>query len=180
MADVIKSRVWACIVYPENISYDSILSILKTIRIPCAISPLHDPSQNASPSKGEKLHYHVLFRYANTTTKAHVDSIISELKGTKAQRVYDEYAYYRYLTHLDDSDKQQFDGISPTHLCGYAPPLDDSTNGAYLAELFAYLPTFFTLKCTNFYALCKHYQDIDRPDMVLWISKHASFVRALL
>lgn len=87
-----RARYFACIVYPENISYTDMIAYLTSLHIPCAISPLHEPEE------GKKQHYHVLFKYANVTTKKHIDTLVEPLKGTKSVVVADELGYYRYIT----------------------------------------------------------------------------------
>lgn len=172
---VSKGRYFACIVYPENISFDAITAYLSSLHIPCAISPLHEPEE------GKKQHYHILMKYANVTTKKHVDSLLEPLKGTKSIVVSDELGYYRYLTHKDDFKKQQFD-VEPTCLCGYVPPVSAQSADSLMTELVLALPQLRAKAGSSFIFsyVVQHYASLKRFDMIKYISSHAFFVNLCL
>lgn len=170
-----KGRYFACIVYPENISFDAMVTYLSSLHIPCAISPLHEP-------EGEKKqHYHVLMKYANVTTVNHVNTLLEPLKSTKVIVVCDEIGYFRYLTHKDNPEKQQFD-VEPTCLSGYLPPLSSDRSSELLVEFLSALPEIRKQvgNVLTFSCLVKYYADKQRFDMIRYFSAHANFIHLCL
>ena len=170
-----KGRYFACIVYPENISFDDMVAYLSSLHIPCAISPLHEP-------EGEKKqHYHVLMKYANVTTINHVETLLEPLKGTKPIVVCDEVGYFRYLTHKDNPEKQQFD-VQPTCLSGYLPPLAQDRSSELLVEFMNALPEIREKAGASltFSYVVQYYAHKDRFDMIRYFSAHATFIHLCL
>jgi hypothetical protein len=172
---VTRGRYFACIVYPENISFDDMCAYLTSLHIPCAISPLHNPEE------GKKQHYHVLMKYANVTTIKHVEALLEPLKGTKPIVVCDEVGYYRYLTHKDNPEKQQFD-VEPTCLTGYLPPLLQDRSSELLVEFVSALPEIRNhAGCVlTFSYIVKYYADKSRFDMIRYFAAHATFIKLCL
>ena len=170
-----RGRYFAFIVYPENISYTDMTAYLTSLCIPCAISPLHEPEE------GKKQHYHVLMKYANVTTKKHVDALLEPLNCTKSVVVCDELGYYRYLTHKDNLEKQQFD-VEPKCLCGYVPPVSSESADTLMIELVTALPQLRAQAGSSFTFsyVVQHYAKLSRFDMIKYIATHSYFVNLCL
>lgn len=91
--------------YPENGLHTSLVSFLSSSGYRAVVSPLHEPD-------GEDLkpHYHVLVMLSSQQELESVKSTFLDYKVTAPFRVGDKTAYARYLSHLDNPEKQQFEG----------------------------------------------------------------------
>ena len=110
----VRARNWAFIVYPSECHSDW-LEKLKILQVPCAVSPLHTPTD-------EKPHHHILIcgdkksaeQIRNEVCiclgeKTEIDGKESIKGVTLPQKVLNLKSSVRYLLHLDDKDKQQFE-----------------------------------------------------------------------
>ena len=102
-----KSRYWSFIGYPESLS-ENFSDILEESGCCYAISPLHDKDINSDGSI-KKPHYHFLLQFSGPTTYNCVKTTICDLIGaTIPKRVISLRGYYRYLCHLDNPEKAQY------------------------------------------------------------------------
>lgn len=101
-----RARVWATVVYPES-APDDWLSILGTHCIPTFVSPLHDSDLNPT-GEMKKPHYHVLFMFDGKKSDEQVREIIYTFSGVGCERVASVRGYARYLCHLDNPEKAQY------------------------------------------------------------------------
>lgn len=103
-----KSRFWSFIVYPESVVEDW-KNILIEMGCVFAISPLHDRDLNPT-GETKKPHYHILLQFEGPTTYNNVKENICDLiGGTIPKKVISMRGYYRYLTHMDNPEKAQYD-----------------------------------------------------------------------
>jgi hypothetical protein len=103
-----KTRNWAFVIYPESAPNDW-MDILINTHIPILVSPLHDRDE-AEDGLPKKPHYHVVIMMDGPITKKRADEIIEPFCGTKsAEYIKSLRGYVRYLAHLDDPDKAQYD-----------------------------------------------------------------------
>lgn len=103
----IKKRNWAFVLYPESAPADWV-ERLKTTGLSICISPLHDKDLDAD-GQPKKAHYHVILVYGNTTTYNNVKSLTDSLGQPIPQALEQIRGYYRYLTHLDNPEKYQYE-----------------------------------------------------------------------
>ena len=105
MAKVVKKRYFLFIVYPES-APDDWMDILKRTRCPYAVSPLHQPDD-----EHDKPHYHVIFYTPGPITLENAyDVIPSEVPANgHIEWAKSSSGSQRYLIHLDDPDKEQFE-----------------------------------------------------------------------
>lgn len=101
-----RARVWCTLVYPES-APDEWLSILGMHCIPTFVSPLHDSDLNPTGEK-KKPHYHVLFMFDGKKSDEQVREIIETFSGVGCERVASVRGYARYLCHLDNPEKAQY------------------------------------------------------------------------
>lgn len=102
-----RSNYWATIVYPES-APDDWLEILKDFKVPALISPLHDlDCDNDGVLK--KSHYHVIICYPSLKTQRQAEKIVSAINGVGTIEVVAIGSYVRYLTHMDNPEKAQYD-----------------------------------------------------------------------
>ena len=108
MADKSKrTRNWATAVYPDSCPNDWI-HILEDFHVPFLVSPLHDRDLDASGNY-KKPHYHLLLRFDSVKTSDQAIEIFSSVNGVGCEKISSLRGYARYLCHLDDPDKAQYD-----------------------------------------------------------------------
>lgn len=100
-----KHRYFAFLVYPESAPEDWLEQLNRT-HGEYAISPLHAPDDDC-----KKAHYHVIYRHAGPATLAAAkDAIPPDVPANcHVEPVTAPRNYQRYLIHLDDPDKQQWE-----------------------------------------------------------------------
>jgi hypothetical protein len=104
----IKKRYWAFVLYPES-APDDWKEKLQATGLPCAISPLHDKDINPGTNEPKKEHYHVLACYSGPTTFNSVKTLTDSLSCPIPIPLESVRGYYRYLTHMDNPEKHQYD-----------------------------------------------------------------------
>lgn len=111
-----RTRNWTAVCYPEDLP-EGWESLIEGVKWVC--SPLHDKDLNADGSPKKK-HYHVLLMFSAVKTAAQVVDFLSDLFGTSEdsgsiigvaapQKVSDRAALVRYMAHMDNPEKAQYD-----------------------------------------------------------------------
>lgn len=101
-----RIRNYACIVYPES-APENWLQILADMAVPCLVSPLHNRDFNPN-GELKKPHYHVMFTFEGKKSKSQFNAMIKPLNGTEVVVVESVRGYARYLCHLDNPEKAQY------------------------------------------------------------------------
>lgn len=175
----IKSRGWACIVYPDSAPEDWI-SRLEDGHVQVLISPLHDQDVRGDGSP-KKPHWHVLAMWDGPVTAAVAAQLFERMQVTAPpERVASLRGYARYLVHMDDHDKHRYDADDVIALSGASwmgVALDDAeqTNSA-LDQIEAWIDES---GCVSYAALCR-YARAERPDWTSVIRTHTIHLTALL
>lgn len=120
-----RTRNFATIVYPSKEYLDSIGSgydgsdnyglapenwreIVSNLHIPVLISPLHFDDKNPD-GKIKKPHWHVLFMFESVKEwETQVKQIFDSFGGVGRENVNSARGYARYLCHLDNPEKVQY------------------------------------------------------------------------
>lgn len=102
-----RTRNWATVVYPES-APKNWREILGEMRVPCFLSPLHDKDINPDGTP-KKAHYHVLFAFDAVKNREQFSDFIKNIGGVGAEKVASLRGYARYLCHLDNPEKHQYD-----------------------------------------------------------------------
>lgn len=102
-----RSRNFATMVYPESAPADWI-QLLENEKIPALISPLHDSDFDRDGVQ-KKAHYHVLVKFSGKKSPEQVKAIFEKFGGVGCETVNSYKHYARYLCHLDNPDKAQYD-----------------------------------------------------------------------
>lgn len=102
-----RSRNFATVVYPES-APENWKEIISESKIPVFISPLHDKDKNAN-GEDKKPHYHVEAMYESPKTIEQVRKFFESFGGVGCEVVSSTRAYARYLCHLDNPEKAQYD-----------------------------------------------------------------------
>lgn len=124
-----RSRNWTVIAYPEDLP-DDWQGQLDEKCIKWICSPLHDKDLNAD-GQPKKPHYHLLLMFDVVKSKKQVSDIFGDLFGfsdtgtivgiATPQIVSDRCALVRYMAHLDNPSKAQYDVADIVGHCGADP-----------------------------------------------------------
>ena len=101
-----RVRLWATVVYPES-APDNWLSVLSDLMIPCYLSPLHDRDLNADNTP-KKPHYHVFMIFEGKKSREQIKKIVELFGGVGQENIISKRGYARYLCHLDNPEKAQY------------------------------------------------------------------------
>lgn len=112
-----KNRHWTFLVYPES-APNNWKEILQETGCQIAISPLHDKDENPD-NELKKPHYHILICFPGPTTFKKVNTLCSQLNSPIPKRVLSIIGIYRYLTHLDNPEKYQYNEENIVVLNGF-------------------------------------------------------------
>lgn len=102
-----KGIAWATILYPESCCIN-FLEIINSSGFPCALSPLHDQDVDEDGVL-KKPHYHLLIWFKGSRRRSQVEKLRIALKAVGLEKINNPSGYARYLCHLDDLDKAQYD-----------------------------------------------------------------------
>lgn len=103
-----RTRNFATVVYPESAPTDW-MQRLDAYHVPALISPLHDKDVNPS-GEPKKPHYHVLLMFEGPKDfDTQVKPIFDKICGVGREIVNSSRGYARYLCHLDNPEKFQYE-----------------------------------------------------------------------
>lgn len=153
-----RTRNWACIFWPDS-APENFIDIINDWHVPAFLSPLHH-GYHTDEGLERKDHYHVMVMFSGPKTKEQVNELFFQLGGiTLGQTVSinDSVAYARYLIHMDNPEKEQFN-ISDVKCFGGAN-YDDfisnaSDDGRILKEIFNYCLTTGTYYYADLLVYC--------------------------
>ena len=112
-----RTRNFATVVYPESAPADW-MERLDQHHIAALVSPLHDRDKNPS-GEPKKPHYHVLLMFESPADyESKVAPIFAEIGGVGREVVGSARGYARYLCHLDNPEKAQYDPTDVRSLGG--------------------------------------------------------------
>lgn len=105
--DNYKTRNWVTVIYPES-EKQNWRETLRGWCVQAFVSPLHDADKNPDETP-KKPHYHVLIMWDGPATRGAMEKRIEELGGVGCQPCNSARGYARYLCHLDNPEKHQYD-----------------------------------------------------------------------
>ena len=111
-----RTRNYATVVYPDSAPTDW-QDILSQQFVPCFISPLHDRDLNPT-GEPKKAHYHVLIAYDTVKTIEQAKMLVETINGVGCEIVNSLRGYARYLCHLDNPEKAQYNQEDVRTMCG--------------------------------------------------------------
>ncbi len=111
-----RRRNFATVVYPESAPAEW-QTILQEQFIPAFISPLHDKDVNPT-GEPKKPHYHVMLMFEGKKTKEQVAEVFEKIGGVGVELVNSIRGYARYLCHLDNPEKAQYNIDDVRSICG--------------------------------------------------------------
>ena len=102
-----RTRNFATVVYPES-APDGWRGILSEQFVPAFISPIHNLDVNPT-GEVKKEHYHVILMFDSVKTTEQAKAIFEKIGGVGCEVVQSLRGYARYLCHLDNPEKTQYD-----------------------------------------------------------------------
>lgn len=112
-----RTRNFATIIYPES-APENWREILDDLHVATLISPLHDQDKNPS-GELKKPHYHVLMMWESPMNfDTQIAPIFEQIGAVGREQVNSARGYARYLCHLDNPEKHQYDMRDVTQLGG--------------------------------------------------------------
>lgn len=97
-----RVRNWATVVYS-----DEAIDKLSELKLPCLVSPWHDSDVNADGEK-KKPHKHIMFCFDGKKSREQIKDICDMIGGVGCEPIQSMRSYARYLCHLDNPDKAQY------------------------------------------------------------------------
>ena len=104
-----RTRNFATIIYEES-APENWREILSDLLIPCFISPYHDSDINPN-GEPKKPHWHVLIMFDSVKTMEQAKEIFDKVGGVGCEKVNSLRGYARYLCHLDNPEKFQYNTL---------------------------------------------------------------------
>lgn len=111
-----RTRNWATILYPES-AKSNWREILTDLKIPCFISPLHNRDLNPDGSH-KKEHYHIIFIFDGVKSREQIQDICCLIGSVGQEYINSIRGYCRYLCHLDNPEKYQYNISDVVSFCG--------------------------------------------------------------
>lgn len=137
-----KARAFAFLIYPE--SWETWERDLKTLHMPIVVSPLHDrdvwtdedEKENSEHVAGElkKPHRHAIISWGNATTINAAVTMLAPFGINYVEPVGSYPGYCRYLAHLDDPDKAQYDPAEVVCIGGGVPDFEKKLTESELMQ----------------------------------------------
>ena len=103
-----RTRNWSIIVYPDS-APDNWRELIDELHIEWIESPLHDRDVNPSTGELKKAHYHVDLLFSGMKTYEQVVEVVEPLKCPIPKRTLSVKGSVRYMAHLDNPEKFQYD-----------------------------------------------------------------------
>lgn len=156
-----RTRNFGTMVYEESAPADW-RERLSDFFIPAFISPLHDKDIDPG-GQPKKPHYHVVLMFDGLKTEEQARAVFNAIGGVGCEMVQSIRGYSRYLCHLDNPEKAQYDQDQVRCLCGadYASIIGLATDKyKALGEMEEFCERFNVL---SFFALCR-YATMHRSD----------------
>lgn len=102
----VRFRNFATVVYPDS-APENWPEILSKQFIPAFISPLHDKDKDPT-GEDKKPHWHVVLMFDGKKSIEQVTEIFNLIGGVGCEKVNSIRGYARYLCHLDNPEKYQY------------------------------------------------------------------------
>lgn len=102
-----RTRNWMVIVYPDS-APENWETVLDEHHISWCCSPLHDADKNADGTP-KKPHWHVVLAFEGVKSYEQVKELSDMLHAPIPQRIESIRGAVRYLAHMDNPEKAQYD-----------------------------------------------------------------------
>ena len=170
----IRTRNYATIVYKESAPKNWVY-ILEQLFVPAFVSPLHD--QDVNPTKEpKKPHWHVVIMFDSVKTKKQAKELFEKIGGIGVETVQSLRGYVRYLCHLDNPEKAQYNPENVKCFCGadYYNTISLVTDKyKTLKEITQYCKNQNVYSFSNLWEFCEE----NRPDWFRTLIENAVAVK---
>ena len=102
-----RTRMWTFVLYPESAPADW-RDQIDDYHMQWIESPLHDADMNADGTP-KKPHIHILLLYESHKTYEQVLEVTQKVNATVPQKCHAARGLVRYMAHLDNPEKAQYD-----------------------------------------------------------------------
>ena len=102
-----RTRHWTSVVYPDS-APDNWRDIINELYIQWVSSPLHDKDTDAN-GEIKKAHWHVLLMFDGKKSYEQIKEITDSINAPIPQKVASAKGLVRYMLHLDNPDKFQYE-----------------------------------------------------------------------
>lgn len=169
-----KARAFAFLIYPD--SWPTWEKDLRGLHMPIVVSPIHD-SDVTEDGELKKPHYHGIVSWGNATTMNAALNLLEPFGVRHVEPVGSYSAYCRYLCHMDDPDKAQYDAADVVCLSGGVPDferkLTESEMLAQRDEIMALCEGNGVVEYADLCDFCRYH----RPDWRQDVYTHTIFWR---
>lgn len=177
MSDV-KSRTWAFLVYPESVP-ENWIEQLKNSHMPMAISPVHNLDV-CNDGTLKKPHYHVVIYFDGPARSSQALKILEPLGINHVEAIAHTRSYNRYLAHLDDPDKAQYDPSEIVAINGavvdLSKPLSPEEQKAVRGEVLEWCRTYNITE----YAALVDYASLEKLEWLDYVETHTIFLNGYI
>lgn len=102
-----RTKTYSAILY-EEFAPSNWKEILRNELVPATVSPLHNRDTDED-GKAKKPHYHIMLDFSSLKTLKQAQEIFDRIGAIRAEAVKCKQAFLRYLCHLDQPNKAQYD-----------------------------------------------------------------------
>lgn len=102
-----RGKNWVAVFYPDSLP-ENWRTLCREMLTDIIISPLHDKDIQPDGTK-KKPHYHVVFKFSSNKSFEQVKEMLKPFNCPIPQKVTSIKGQIRYLTHIDDPDKYQYE-----------------------------------------------------------------------
>lgn len=172
-----RTRSYATIVYPDSAPADW-MEKLEELHVPCLISPLHDKDINPDGTP-KKPHFHVLLLFESVKSPQQVKEMLKKVKSVGCEKVNSVRGYTRYLCHLDNPEKHQYNPAGVQSLSGadYQSTVELASDRRETSrEIISFCQEYGII---SFSSLIE-YADAYREDWLVYLSKSGWLVKEYL
>lgn len=176
-----KGYNFASIIYPDSV-VDGWVDRIRDTHVKCFVSPLHEPESDSEMQK--KQHYHIMLMFDKQTSlrqAADTFEYISGLEVKYCEILRSLPGYARYMLHLDDPDKQQFEtsvSVSCYNGANYSKAID--TDESFFENLEAMTAFILQNKDITFHGLSAYAMYNNREWFRILANRSTVYIRALI
>lgn len=103
-----RTRNWELVVYPES-APENWQRVLDDLHLCWVESPLHDSDTHEDTGELKKAHFHCILQFAGKKSDDQIKAICDELGHAQFRKVQNMRGAVRYLAHVDNPEKFQYD-----------------------------------------------------------------------
>lgn len=177
-----RNTYYATIVYPESAPTDW-LDKLEEEHIQALVSPIHDKDIEKD-GKEKKPHYHVILMFESLKSMKQVKEITDKFGGVGTLPLHSLGGYSRYLCHLDNSEKAQYNPEDVKEISGAnykeCCRCNDSQEKEDEANLIELTQLIIEKDITYFHKVYTLIIDEDRKELFTVLKKNPYYIHCIV